>query len=243
MEGYPKEYIQYIKIATYDIDKYKRMRFSAILRLQQEVGELHLNCCGMSYNFLAAEGLIFVLTSSRFKIARNPELGEEIKLKTWHKKNKRAQFYRCYQFIDSEENIIIDSMSSFVIINHETHKILRPSVFDKYDFPQYPDKDNSIPEDEKMLFPDNPDFLGGREIRFSDLDYNFHTNNTIYADFIYDYIPDVAVQLPAKEVWIRFIKETSQSDKLALYGKLADGRFYLKADNKDVTSCMASCIF
>ena len=127
----PKDYTWELKIASYDAGRDRRLRPSNQLKLQQEVGELHLGIGGLDYDAFYQHGMVFVLTRTRTVIHRAPLLDEHVKLRTWHRDSQGAQFFRCYQFLDSGERPLIESVSAFALVDSETHKILRASAFDR----------------------------------------------------------------------------------------------------------------
>ena len=107
----PKDYTWELKIASYDAGRDRRLRPSNQLKLQQEVGELHLGIGGLDYDAFYQHGMVFVLTRTRTVIHRAPLLDEHVKLRTWHRDSQGAQFFRCYQFLDSGERPLIESVS------------------------------------------------------------------------------------------------------------------------------------
>ena len=109
-----RDYTWGLKIASYDAGKDRRLRPSNQLKLQQEVGELHLGEGGLTWEEFYRHGMIFVLTRLNSVIHRAPVLDEKVWLRTWHRDTKGAQFYRCYQFLDAAGNPLIESVSATV---------------------------------------------------------------------------------------------------------------------------------
>lgn len=185
----PKDYTWSLKIASYDVGQDSRLKLSAQLRMQQEAGELQLGKGGLGFEELISNGMAFVITRTNSLIYCTPRLNQHIKLVTWHRCSKGAQFFRCYRFLDENDQILIDSVSAFALVDPETHKILRPSLFSQYAVTQQPDRFNSCPDPEKLVSPDGLLPAGGHDVGWSDIDYNGHMNNTIYADIICNTIP------------------------------------------------------
>ena len=59
----PKDYTWELKIASYDAGRDRRLRPSNQLKLQQEVGELHLGIGGLDYDAFYQHGIVFVPVS------------------------------------------------------------------------------------------------------------------------------------------------------------------------------------
>ena len=70
----PKDYTWELKIASYDAGRDRRLRPSNQLKLQQEVGELHLGIGGLDYDAFYQHGMVFVLTRTRTVIHRAPSV-------------------------------------------------------------------------------------------------------------------------------------------------------------------------
>lgn len=181
----PKQYDWDIRIASYDVGQDRLLRLSNQLKLQQEVGERHLSGVGLDFQALYERGMVFVLTKTNSVIHRAPRLSEDVRLRTWHRSNKGAQFFRCYQFLDAEENPLIESVTAFALVDAKEHKLLRPSVFEQLGVGQQPDRFNGCPDPGKLRLPDALVPQGQRQIRWSDTDVNGHLNNTNYADILW----------------------------------------------------------
>lgn len=140
-----RDYTWGLKIASYDAGKDRRLRPSNQLKLQQEVGELHLGEGGLTWEEFYRHGMIFVLTRLNSVIHRAPVLDEKVWLRTWHRDTKGAQFYRCYQFLDAAGNPLIESVSAFALVDPVTHKLLRPEVFQPFGVETQPGPGQRLP--------------------------------------------------------------------------------------------------
>ncbi|MDD2362830.1 MAG: thioesterase [Oscillospiraceae bacterium] len=212
----PKDYTWDLKIASFDVGQDRQLKLSAQLRLQQEAGELQLEKGGLGFEELINNGLAFVITRTNSVIYHTPRFNSHIKLITWHRDSKGAQFYRCYRFLDENGEILIDSVSAFALIDPQTHKILRPALFSRYAVTQQPDRLNSCPDPEKQVLPDGLLPIGGYEVVWSDIDYNGHVNNAIYADIICNNIPDNMRQRRIAGFTISYLHEAFEGEIISL---------------------------
>lgn len=212
----PKDYTWELKIASYDAGRDRRLRPSNQLKLQQEVGELHLGIGGLDYDAFYQHGMVFVLTRTRTVIHRAPLLDEHVKLRTWHRDSQGAQFFRCYQFLDSGERPLIESVSAFALVDSETHKILRASAFDRFGVDSQTGRFNGCPDPVKLKLPAELVPAGERPVRWSDTDYNRHLNNTVYADILCDYLPGRMEGKRLTEYAISFLREAGEGEVLSI---------------------------
>jgi len=180
------DYTWEFSVASYDVGADRRLRPSSQLRYQQEVGERHLSTGGLDYAELYRHGLVFVLTRTQSVITRAPRFHETVRLTTWHRENRGAQFFRCYRFADSDDQTLIESVTAFAIVDAHTHALLRPTVFDQFGLPSQPDRQSGCPDPRRLRAPQELTSAGTRAVRWSDIDCNGHVNNAVYADIACD---------------------------------------------------------
>lgn len=219
----PLDYTWSLKISSFDVGENRLLRMSSQLKLQQEAGELQFTQGGLGFEELMRHGLAFVITRANSIIYRTPRLNEQVRLVTWHRSSKGAQFYRCYQFLGSDGELLIDSVSAFALIDPDTHKILRPSVFSQYAITGQPNRLNSCPDPERWNLPKNLTKAGSREVRWSDIDYNGHLNNAIYADIVFDAMPRDMREREITGFSIAYLHEALEGERISLKSGVVSG--------------------
>ena len=210
-----REYALPIRVKTYDVDPNSRLKLSALLRVCQEVSERHLESVHMGYTVMKEKGLVFLIISNAAKIYRLPVLGEELVLRTHPRGTMGVQFYRDYEFWSGDE-LLIRVMQTSVSVDPAEHKILRPKVFLSYGV----FFDEKVPREEKVekiAARDLPE-LGRRVIRYSDVDYNHHLNNTIYGDITMDYLPESLWEKQFSYEQIDYVSEALLGEELVIRG-------------------------
>ncbi len=219
MTGYTvaPDYTWNIRINSFEVGPDRRLRLSNQLKLQQEVGELHLSAGGLSYDELYRHGMAFVLTRLHTVIHRAPLLGEQVRLRTWHRDSKRAQFFRCYQFLDQEGRTLIDSVTAFALVDVKDHKLLRPTVFEQFGLAEQPDRRGNCGDPAKLRPPAGLAAAGERTVHWSDIDCNGHLNNTVYADIACDHLPGGMEGKRIAEASIAFVHEAMEGNVLSLF--------------------------
>lgn len=217
----PKWYDWTFKITSFDAGEGGRLRPSCQMKLQQEAGELQLQQGGINYQVMVDKGMVFVVTRSASIIHRAPILDEIVRLRTWHRNTKGAQFVRCYQFFDNNDNLLIESSSAFALVDPVQHRLLRPSVFFKEFGDHHLDElHTDCPSPEKLVLPCDLVHLGDRPVRWSDIDYNGHMNNTVYADVACDFVPDSLQNKRITAFALSYLKEANRGDVLSVKGKV-----------------------
>lgn len=205
-----------VRIESYMVGPDRLLRPSYQLKLQQEVGERHFVEAGLGYEALLREGIVFVLARLRTVILRAPRLEENIRLQTWHRQTKGAQFLRCYRFLSEEGEVLIDSVSAFTLVDAVEHKLLRPTVFDRFGI-EGSDRTVEHCPDPARLRPSLPlTPVGEHTVRWSEIDFNGHLNNTEYADLVCDHAPEGMAGRRITELQLVYHRKAREGQVLSL---------------------------
>jgi Acyl-ACP thioesterase len=224
-----QEYQSTMRIAAYEVSAQQILRPNVLLQMCQDVSEHHLALLGLGYEKLRADGIIFLLITNSMKIGRMPVHGETITMKTHPRGLLGAQFYRDFIVYSGEEKLI-EVMQTLVVADANTHKLMRPGQFLDYgvfSVEKVPAADR-IP---KIALPDDLPLVGERPVRYSDLDYNSHLNNAVYADMIDDFLPGGHEGRQFSRMQINYIAESRLGDTLKIYAAERDGRVLVRGDN------------
>ena len=239
----PKEYTWETKIASFDADEKRQLRLSSQLKLQQEVGEHHLAAGGVFYHRLYEDGFVFVLTKASSILYRLPRFEEPVNLTTWSRGTKGIHFFRCYRFTDGDGNVLIDSITSFALVDAKTHKLLRPVEFDRYGPYHQPDKTNSCELPSKLKLPEGLTVVTERILRYSDIDYNGHLNNAVYGDFLCDYMPGGMTGKKITAFDIGFLHEAFLGDTIVISALSQGNTVFLKGEHDRGVCFEARCCY
>ena len=152
-------------------------------------------------------------------------LGEELVIRTHPRGTMGVQFYRDYEFWAGEE-LLIRVMQTSVSVDPAEHKILRPKVFLSYGVFH----DEKVPREEKVdkIAPQELPQLGTREIRYSDVDYNHHLNNTIYGDITMDFLPETLREHSFSYEQIDYVSEALLGETLRICGGEFEGGYLVQ---------------
>ncbi len=184
VETYKKE----ILVTEPETDITKRMTLSNIMLHSQQMGSEHIASMGIDYNRMYRDGMVFLVNKMLITIDRRPVFGEELLLTTIPRKPKGAQFIRDTIFETRAGEKLIEVSISWMLVSPDTHKILRPSVFDVYGFEMFPNEGEYI-TGYRIRRPEAETVTHLRQVKYSDLDYNFHVNNAVYAAIVCDTLP------------------------------------------------------
>lgn len=184
----PETYEKEIKVTEPECDLRKCMSIANIMHHAQQMGSDHIARYGLNYNQMQCDGMVFVVAKQQITLNRRPTFGETLRLVTTPRAPKGVQFIRDTTFETLEGERLVEVNIAWVLVDPITHKILRPSVFDRYGFAFFPNDGETI-SGYRIKKPEGNGVLHMRQVKYSDLDYNRHVNNAIYANIVCDLIP------------------------------------------------------
>lgn len=223
------EYKMPLKIASYDVGANDVVRLSAVLRYQQEAGERHLAPAGLAWRDLEREGIAFVASRWHAAIRRLPAMEEEVTLTTWHRERKGPRFMRCYEWHDSEGNLLIEGVMQFALVSVADHRLLRGDEFMRLVEAEQAVRGVSCGDPARVSLPSMTP-AGEYGVRWSDIDRNGHMNNTYYADLLWDFLPEGEQSRRPVDVQLHFAGECRQGDRLTLSAGADDTAVYVRGD-------------
>ncbi len=236
-------YSKQIKIATYDMGPRKIIRLSSIMKYQQEVGEEYMCAIGKDFDTLYEKfGVIFVISHAKVKIHRMPKEHEFLKLTTWCTGSNESKFRRCYRFETLSGEVLIESISLLPTVDINSHRPVRPSKVEAFNDFKYNDSITmSITDPKKVVVPKDAQFSGDRKIRYSDLDYNSHVNNSVYADIITDFLLESLKIEDVSEFEIYYRSEMKLGETISISVANTDNNFFISGENNGVGKFAARC--
>jgi acyl-ACP thioesterase len=202
---------QAFRVHTYEVDTRRRLTLRALCAYLQEAAGLHAAQLGASMERLAEDGLAWVLHRLKLEIARWPRQGEEVEVVTWPSRFDRVVADREFEVRVGSEAVAA-ATTRWAVADLQARRPVR------------------IPEFILALPVDGATAgvtLGRGElpalsraaatrafpVRRADLDVVGHVNNTQYASWVGETVPDEvgeAMQVAALEIVFR--QEARQGD-------------------------------
>ena len=233
-------YIFNTEVSTHDIDVNGNAKPSAILRYLQEAANKNFADMGPSYNELIDNNLSFVVSRAAINILSPLKELEEISVHTWASQNSGVIFPRSY-LIKSGERIVVEALMNWALINTKEKRFVKGSEFDVSVYGTDEPLDIStrfkIPKDLPL------NFVGEKQVMYSDIDKNRHMNNTVYPNVLFNFIPNVQ-KLFMSELLINFVSEAPFGTTLKIFmsdaEKVEDGlNYYFRTMIDDKTNIEA----
>lgn len=221
-DGNPLDYEGEVDLTYTDFDVNRELFPQKILELFQDVTSAHSVELKISYLDLIQRGLLWVLVRNRYEVVA-PYTGGTVTLRTWVHPKGTLRYNRDYAIYQGGK-MIVKGEGEYCLIDAKKRRLSKESV-------SYPD----APYVTERNFPDgflkDPAFeekeenrIGEHKVSFSDLDLNRHANNTTYARWVVDVLPDV-LSLSLKGMQFHYLSECSYGDTV---------EFYLRKDGENL---------
>ena len=211
------------QVESYEIGANGRVRLSALLRMEQETGDEHMDALGLGYERMQQDGIAVLITENSVTVQQMPVRGEKLRLTTRVLGSAGVHLYRDFVYYRGAEPLVHIRQVS-VCVDWRSHRPLRPDALYQYGVFHR----EAVPREERVArvrFREPPPLLGERPVRYSDLDQNRHLNNTVYGDIVEDFLPEEFRNW--QRVHISYIAEAKLGDVLLLCGERSAHSFGL----------------
>ena len=155
--------------------------------LQAAVGE-HAALLGVAVSDLRKSGHTWVLSRIHLAMERYPRGGETVRLKTWPAARDTLFTIRDFELFDSDGILIGTATTSWAVLNLKTRRPVKLVNV----LPTYPINPERALADPFSTLPVNE--TAEYELRLpvlrGDLDLNRHVNNTVYAGWALETVPE-----------------------------------------------------
>ena len=167
-----------------------------------------------------------------------PRWRDPVTLYTWHKGPDGLFFLRDFQLLDHEGASLVRCTSSWVIIDEQTRRLIRPDRQSASLMTDGPVDDAIAERAPKLVLPDQEGRLAGEHtVVYSDVDFIGHSNNVRYVIWAMDALPyEEVLARPVRDLYINFIKETTLGQTVSLYRRDMEDGYYVegRVDGKAV---------
>ncbi len=234
-EGY--KFCQDICVPCYQTNDQTVLRPAAFMDLAQEIAYWAAQALGFGYDTLHIHHVAWVLSRMHIRFVQPPLWRDNVRLYTWHKGASGLFYLRDFDLRDADGNTAVACTSSWVVINEETRRLVRPEELAH--LMEVGEVDHAIVEPApKVHLPRGAEaeLAAGHTVAFSDIDLIGHTNNARYVVWAMDCLPYEDAVRPLKDLYINFNKETVCGETVQLY-RLRSGNAWFVEGRVDGKSC------
>ncbi|MFI3285074.1 MAG: thioesterase [Rikenellaceae bacterium] len=207
-------------VSSCDMDIWGYLKPTSLLNICQEVAYIHSSQLGFGYDLLAELNAAWVLSRVHAQIERLPAWREQVRVRTWHKRQSGLFALRDYIFYDSQERPIIKVTTSWLIINTQTRRISRVDrIFgsnSELQLLSY-NSDALEAEAERIECMGQATPVGEHKVVYSDMDVNQHVNNARYLEWVCDHSPlQISKEHALKDFTLNFNHEAKFGELILL---------------------------
>ncbi|MBQ9781332.1 MAG: hypothetical protein IJW00_10385 [Clostridia bacterium] len=226
----------------HDTDPTGVMRPSRILEYMQETANLQCREYGMDLNDLFyKEGLGFLLSRLQLRVNTPLHAYEEIEVRTWCPPSRALSFLRCFAILRGGE-VVAEALSTWALMDVKNKTLVKVSDFDR-EFPMGdPIDEATLPKKVRISAAAEMETVGERHIVYSDLDFNFHMNNTKYPDMVCDFLPDMKGKY-VSSLSLAYMNEAAYGNTLTVQRtQVGEGEYLLRTVRGDSKVCLEAAI-
>ena len=210
-------------VNSHDEDLFGGIRPTAVLRYMQEAANLQLYTTGFSYKDMFDSGKAFILSRINASIYTDLHPHETVRAETWLYDCHGFVFNRLYKLYRGDD-LVAEAASVWGLIGVKDKKIHRVTEIDTSVHACDETVDIDIPR--RTIRRDAEYALcGERAVGYADCDMNGHMNNTVYADMLFSFVPEVrrGQNCRAVSLNISYLNEAPFGCELKVYTAEVDG--------------------
>ncbi|MEE0927892.1 MAG: thioesterase [Acutalibacteraceae bacterium] len=177
------------EVTAHDIDTNCFATPTSTVKYMMEAVDRNMLCCGPTYQELMEKGLSFIVSRTAVEVLRPLKEYEQLTVSTWATPSKNVSFPRSYE-IRSGGEVVAKGLAIWALVDLKEHKLVKGTDFSVDNYGTGDAIELGIPS--RFKLPSDISFTkcGEKKVLYSDIDRNFHMNNTKYFDMMFDYIPE-----------------------------------------------------
>lgn len=165
------------EIGSFQVHPDGKIRLSCVGDLFQETSWGHADSADFGRNLLA-DNRMWVLSRMDFHCFNLPTWGQKVRVYTAGRGVERLFAFREFLMTDEKDQVLVQCMTSYLLLNIQSKRPVRPEVV----LPGHLFNPLEKPEWQAAKVKVEGDLLASEnlKVRYSDLDLNYHVNNTSY---------------------------------------------------------------
>jgi len=219
------QFTRKFEVGSYQVHPDGNIRITSLADLLQEIAWRHADSGDFGRNLLENKQM-WVLSRLEIKVYKFPKWGDKIRIFTGGRGTEKLFAFREFLVWDENEQVLARAMSSWLLLNTETKRILRPEIvlpselFDPTKAPEW--------QPEKLAF--EGEVIKSEQIRvqYSDLDLYHHVNNTSYIRWVENILGELGIK--AQQVSINYVAECHAGDLVQLKASEVDGFIFIQGE-------------
>lgn len=214
------------KVRFHETDMNEVVTVPNIFKYIQEVAMTQISSQSPTYKELLAQNKTYILSTIRVDMYQPICYGQTVDVSTWAAPSRGYRFTRCYDIRRGDE-IFCEATSSWALVSITDKSLVKVEDIDLSNYAI----DDPVQLEHSLRIHISPELpmslVGEYTVKYTDIDYNSHMNNTNYASIICNYIPNIE-NLRIKSIGIAYKNEAKYKETLKIYMAKLDGTLYFK---------------
>ncbi len=213
------KYTKHYTILWHDTDANREVRPSRLSTYMQETANYQFRDMGMTLDQVRDEkGLAFLLSRMTICFYKPLYAYDEIDVISWVCEARGLSCNRCFS-VERNGEVVAEAFTVWGLMDLNAKKLL-PASEGFFGMEPYP------------------------SIAYSELDYNFHMNNTNYADFVCNFLPDVHAK-QVKAIVLSFLHEAHFAHTIRVFRYVDEENkvAYFRTQDESGTTCLEAQLF
>ena len=210
-----------------DISENNELTNKGILRLMQELAGEHSDSVGIGLNDTPKTGLAWIILNWKLKVFFRPKWNTSLTINTWTKCKKSLFCYRDLKICDDNNNIVAVAKSKWILFDVNKRRICKVPIDVQEKFT---DSDVSVFQDkfvEKLIEPEDSQFIYSYKIQKRDIDTNHHVNNLNYLDYAIEALPQNVSSSIFSNLEIMYKHEAKLGDIITIFYSHTENNEYV----------------
>ena len=234
---YSKKFV----VSNNDVDKRFQLKIPAIFRYFQDLALLATIDLGVDSISLSKKDIDWVITRMMVDIKRLPKCDEEITVTTYPGKDMAMLYPRYFFISDAKGEVIIRCSSIWALIDNTSRKV----IVDRDVISKLPPEnhEDQLPLPEKVVVPEDSDFIEKRTIHYSDLDFNSHMNNVRYVELLMDvHDSNFYDNHRVSKIVLNYMREIKEKEAVEVFANASNPQT-ISVNNKDGLAFLGQVTF
>lgn len=218
-------------VNCHDTDLAGKIKPTGLMRYMQDTVNRQMEKIGPSYDELMSRHQSFILSRIKINFFAPVFSHDRIESSTWATaKSHGVSFSRCYE-VKKDGETVAEASSVWALLDTDSGRFVRTSDFGA---PYGADEPLEMELPRKLRPLGEVEKVGEKTVFYGDVDQNVHMNNTVYADVLWNFVPDFKNKHMVS-FDIIYLSEAPLGETLEIYrGEAENGYFFrtVRSDGK-----------
>lgn len=220
------------EVSWLDADIKGKAKLSSIFNYLQEVALKHAGNMGFGYNDMIKNKQIWVVVRIIIKMKKYPAWRDQVVVETWPRGVEGLWAFREYRLSDTEGNEIGGASASWLVLDMADRKpaTLSEDVFHMLPYVKEESATGEVPH--RINAKGEMKVCSNHKVKFSEVDFYQHVNNTRYIDWILDALYQLKINVPIERICINYMAEAKLDDEIILKYQQNGDKIIIKGETE-----------